>query len=244
MWTSNKLLALIERAQTAQSLKDLYQLGAILAAESAADHFLHALLVPVSLAKPKIQIISGFPAEWRAHYTRQGYMIIDPTIRHCLQHVTPLSWDALSRDAAVRGFMAEAAEHGLKSGVSIPLHGRRGESAMLSLACDQDNAVRRQDLHQYLPLVQAVLPYYHEAALRLSTVGAEVNADVNLTAREKECLLWTAEGKTAWEIGVILGIAERTVVAHLEAAGKKLGVVNRPHAVARAVLQQLITPQF
>jgi DNA-binding CsgD family transcriptional regulator len=56
-----------------------------------------------------------------------------------------------------------------------------------------------------------------------------------LTARERECLSWIAQGKTGWETGAILRISERTVVFHLHNARRKLGVHNRSAAVARAV---------
>ena len=51
----------------------------------------------------------------------------------------------------------------------------------------------------------------------------------------------TAEGKTGWEIGKLLGISERTVVFHVENAARKLGVFGRRQAVARAIALQLIT---
>lgn len=55
-----------------------------------------------------------------------------------------------------------------------------------------------------------------------------------LTRREAEVLLWTAEGKTAWEAGRILGITEGTARAHLAHVLDKLDAANKPHAVARA----------
>ncbi|TIR87267.1 MAG: helix-turn-helix transcriptional regulator, partial [Mesorhizobium sp.] len=41
---------------------------------------------------------------------------------------------------------------------------------------------------------------------------------VRLTAREYECAQWAACGKTAWEIGCILGITRRTAAFHLDNA--------------------------
>lgn len=55
-----------------------------------------------------------------------------------------------------------------------------------------------------------------------------------LTRREAEVLLWTAEGKTAWEVGKILGTTEGTARAHLAHILGKLDASNKPHAVARA----------
>jgi len=51
---------------------------------------------------------------------------------------------------------------------------------------------------------------------------------------------WTAEGKTAAEIGVILGIAESTCIFHLTNATRKLGAVNKTHAAAKAAVLGLI----
>lgn len=62
-----------------------------------------------------------------------------------------------------------------------------------------------------------------------------------LTAREAEVLLWTAEGKTAWETGRILGITEGTTRAHLAHALGKLRAANKAHAVARAFSCGLIS---
>jgi len=61
-----------------------------------------------------------------------------------------------------------------------------------------------------------------------------------LTPREIEILHWVASGKSAWEIGEILHIAKRTVDAHVQAAVRKLGAVNRTHAVAIALRDGII----
>lgn len=62
----------------------------------------------------------------------------------------------------------------------------------------------------------------------------------SLTSREVEVLTWAAQGKSAWEIGEILDIAKRTVDEHVQTAVRKLGAVNRTHAVAIAVRDRII----
>jgi len=61
-----------------------------------------------------------------------------------------------------------------------------------------------------------------------------------LSVREAECLMWVAQGKTAWEISCILSISERTVRFHLDNARGKLDSVNTTHTVALAIAQGLI----
>ena len=55
-----------------------------------------------------------------------------------------------------------------------------------------------------------------------------------------EVLTWVARGKSAWEVGEILHIAKRTVDEHVQTAVRKLGAVNRTHAVAMAVRDRFI----
>ncbi|WP_247404934.1 MULTISPECIES: helix-turn-helix transcriptional regulator [unclassified Bradyrhizobium] len=45
---------------------------------------------------------------------------------------------------------------------------------------------------------------------------------VALSKREKDCLRWVEEGKSSWEIGVILRVSENTVNFHLKNAMRKL----------------------
>ena len=52
-----------------------------------------------------------------------------------------------------------------------------------------------------------------------------------LTERERTCLQWVAVGKTSWETGRIIGVAERTVNFHIQNACRKLGVHGRQAAL-------------
>jgi DNA-binding NarL/FixJ family response regulator len=63
----------------------------------------------------------------------------------------------------------------------------------------------------------------------------------HLTNREKEVLTWVGRGKTSAEIAIIFGVSERTVNFHCEQAMKRLDVVKRTQAVARALLEGLIS---
>jgi DNA-binding CsgD family transcriptional regulator len=56
-----------------------------------------------------------------------------------------------------------------------------------------------------------------------------------LTPRELEALQWTMQGKTAWEMGKILGISEQTAARHVNNAAQKLDCVNKHQAVLKAL---------
>lgn len=55
-----------------------------------------------------------------------------------------------------------------------------------------------------------------------------------LTNRELCCLQWASVGKTSWEMGVILGLTERTINFHIHNACRKLGVHGRQAAITAA----------
>ena len=57
---------------------------------------------------------------------------------------------------------------------------------------------------------------------------------VDVTARQLECLAWAGEGKTAVEIGMILGISARTAEGHLAKICAAFGVRKRIQAVVIA----------
>lgn len=76
---------------------------------------------------------------------------------------------------------------------------------------------------------------------RLMTFAAPPDADeIRLTERERSALSWVAEGKSDWEISVILGVSETTVRFHVDNARKKLGAVTRAQAVARLAAARML----
>ncbi|WP_337187179.1 helix-turn-helix domain-containing protein [Phenylobacterium sp.] len=76
---------------------------------------------------------------------------------------------------------------------------------------------------------------------RLMTFAAPPEADeIRLTDRERDALSWVAEGKSDWEISVILGLSETTVRFHVDNARRKLNAVNRTQAVARLAAARLL----
>jgi DNA-binding NarL/FixJ family response regulator len=55
-----------------------------------------------------------------------------------------------------------------------------------------------------------------------------------LSVRQLECLYWAQEGKSATDIGQLVGISGRTVERHLFNACRALGVRTRVQAVIKA----------
>ncbi len=239
---------LIEEALCARSVEDIHKTCAKLCRHAQFDYFIYGARFPTSFVKPYLVFISGYPTDWWEHYNASGYLAIDPVVTHCSQRITPLIWEdvdlAVEHDKQVRRFMEDSHEFGLKGGLSTSVHGAPGEAGLLSLATGDSVQASKGRIFESIAETQLLATYIHEAVRRVMLVGATGVADVHLTAREKECLLWTAEGKSSWEIGRILNISENTILYHLKNAARKLDASNRQQAVARAITLGLIAPQF
>ena len=66
-----------------------------------------------------------------------------------------------------------------------------------------------------------------ELLLILDTMRMELGREFAVAQREAEILFYVIQGKTNSEVGIMLGIAERTVKKHLENTFPKLGIENR-----------------
>ena len=239
-------LDLLESLSDCQSVEELHAATARIVNQLGFEHFLYAVRVNLSLTRPYEFVLSGYPRAWRNHYTEAGYANIDPTVLHCGRdrRVTPLIWSGQAfQDIPVAKLRAEAKDFGLASGASFPVHGRNGESAMLSLATPQGHRRANRDILETLGRSQLLACYLHEAIQRVVLTKQVLPLQkIRLTDRERECLLWAADGKTSWEIANIIHVSERTVTFHLQNVTRKMGVSTRQHAIARALSLGLVSP--
>ncbi len=238
-------LSLFESLLNCGTVEELHGNATSIARQMGFEHFLYGVQVNTSLTRPYRFILSCYPEDWRKHYDQEGYASIDPTVAHCAKTSIPIIWKNEifkgRKEARVR---SEAKDCGLVSGASFPVHGSRGEAAMLSLATSRESREAQDDIDAMMGKAQLLSCYLHEAVQRIVlSKGPIPLKKINLTEREKECLLWAAEGKTGWEIANIIKISERTVTFHLQNAVQKLGVVNRQQAISRALSMGLIEPQ-
>lgn len=229
-----------------QSVEELYAATSRIVTHLGFEHFIYGVRVNLSLTRPYQFVLSGYPKEWRTHYIETGYETIDPTVHHCIKdrRVTPIIWGSqVFRNQSAAKLENEAKEFGLASGASFPVQGRNGEAAMLSLATPRANRQAKHDILETLGRAQLLACYLHEAIQRVVLTKEVLPLQkIKLTGREKECLLWAAEGKTSWEIANIIHTSERTVIFHLQNVTRKMGVSTRQHAVARALSLGLVSP--
>jgi LuxR family transcriptional regulator, quorum-sensing system regulator LasR len=205
-------------------------------------------------------VVSGYPQSWQRAYQEHGYIRVDPTVRHAMQSCLPLVWHpGVFSDPMSSQMYEDARAHGVRSGLSLSMHGHGSQRTMISFASDLPMSPERE-AHAESVMAEAllVMSYVHEAVRTLlpqpgapapALVRAEPPTPVPagaaappLTPRELECLRWAMAGKSSWETGQIIACSERTVNFHIGNALRKLDVPNRRSAVVRALALHLIEP--
>lgn len=187
---------------------------------------------------------SNYPSKWRERYDAERFAHVDPVVTHCMASTLPLVWQPeLFRSPAQRGLYEEACSHGVRAGVTFPMHGPNGEFGLLSFASDQQPDGRfRQAVEGLLPELALIRDYAFASGVRFCPPVAS-EAAPKLTPRELEVLNWVMVGKSSWEISKITGCSEATVNFHMGNIRQKFNVNTRQQAVVRAISLGLITPE-
>ncbi len=189
------------------------------------------------LSKPNAggwELVSTYPQAWLRRYAEQKYQWIDPVIEGVRAFDAPFEWDAAPANSSVAQgqLFDEAAQFGIRCGFVIPFREPGHPIAAMSIVASEPPVAFQRSIQANRRTLQLMAVFVHLRARRILNAG-RVIAGVRLSHREVECLRWAARGKSAWEIGCILGIARRTAAFHLENAKAKLGVRTICQAVAR-----------
>jgi DNA-binding CsgD family transcriptional regulator len=177
----------------------------------------------------------SYPIEWLDLYLNRDFHLIDPIIKENFTNFGVQYWaDTYRKHDCPKEFIALAEDFELKGGYACGLMDRtHREGSLFSLAGNVPDHPR------YRLILDTLAPHLHQALSRVSH-GRRVPPAASLTTREQEVLVWIREGKSSWEISMILGISERTVKFHTAAVLNKLGAANRAHAVAIALSWRMI----
>jgi len=165
----------------------------------------------------------------------------DPVMQHCRQHSVPIIWnqDTYTSSGAA-DIWEEQAQFGYRNGVCLALHMPEGRHFVLGVDRVQAMPKDPSELTRMVADLQLFAVHAQDAALRILVPAAAQPERPQLTPRELECLRWTMDGKTAWEVGELLGISERTAVLHLNNGMHKLDCTNKHQAVLKALRLGLI----
>ena len=207
------------------------------------DRCLVAIVPKPGMGLEQAYLRSNYPTNWRSFYDTQKLVHVDPTVAHCVAHSTSLIWSpGLFRSGPQQVMYEEASGYGLRSGVTLPMHGPRGELGILCFVNDTKPSKQfERDVDHVLPELSLLRDMAFQSGVDFALMNLQPDGETlateqpNLTMRELECLNWAMQGKTSWETGRILGVSESTVNFHISNINRKLGVHHRNQAVIRAI---------
>lgn len=197
----------------------------------------YGLRVPIPVTRPQVLVMNNYPEAWQKRYHEAGYIAIDPTVLHGRKSQAPVLWsDELFTGAP--GLWDEARSFGLRVGWAQSSLDGHGIGGMVTLAREHDE-ITPAELAAKEIRMRWLVNMSHLALSRKMSARL-VQPTSALTKREIEVLQWTADGKTAPEIGDILDVSNHTVVFHVSNAMRKLNASSRTAAAVKAAMLGLL----
>lgn len=233
-WLGDQLQLLV----SAKTKEELYSGLTKAASLLGFDYFAYGMRLSFPVAAPRIELFNNYPEEWQTRYAASNYIAVDPTVRHGMQSTLPIIWEE-PLFAQTRDLWEDANASGLSVGWAQSAYTRPGVAGLLTLARSHD-VLDQSELSQKTPLLVWFNQIAQLGIQQFLLPQLIEQRQIQLTDRESEVMRWTADGKTSFEISVILGITERTVNFHLNNIQNKFGVKNKVAAAVQAVLQGCI----
>ena len=222
----------------------LGELEAILDAMARDMGFRHfALTHHVDLPRapqPAIRL-HNYPADWEAYFDAQRLGPSDPV--HRASHLTTAGfhWSRLGeiinltvRDLAI---LERSRRAGIGEGYTVPANVPGESTGSCSFATVRGQSIRRE----WIPLAQHVGTVAFDGARRLSGIRRVGPGRPPLTDRQRDCIFWTARGKSDWETAQILGIGHETAIQYMKQARSRYGVFNRTQLSIYALYDGALT---
>lgn len=185
-------------------------------------------------------LIHDYPDAWAKLYVSFDLGGNDPVRRACEKSMTGFEWRHLDQMIPLtkgdRRMLLVGRESGIGDGYTVPRH-LPGEASGSCTFVVRPNAVLPAAMLYIADIVGAV------ALASARKIAGAITAPTKpvLTERQRECVLWSARGKTASEIASILAISEETVIQHLKIARERYDVHSRQSLILSVLFDGLIS---
>jgi DNA-binding CsgD family transcriptional regulator len=188
--------------------------------------------------------VANIPDGYRSSFEDAKLHAQDPVMELLKKSSVPLAWDkSVYLAKGQEGTWDHQNHYGYGSGFAAAFHLPKGRHVVVGFdkagTLPDSQSKESEAIGEFLVFSSFSI----DAALSLIPAPQARSADAPssaLTKREAEVLRWTLAGKTAWEVGEILSISDRTVHIHAGNAMRKLDCVNKNQAALKALRQGLI----
>jgi DNA-binding CsgD family transcriptional regulator len=229
-----KVQDLIARIDYLHELDDIQSFLPEIADLFGAEHATFSIRNSTVPDDPKMRRFQTFSESLIDDYMAMRAYEFDPAANHLRNGVvaaclSELDWTDPRSQTLRKQF---AAKNLGPSGLAMAVYGPCRLVGLISIFSSSEVAPWFGWKMEAKSMVGLVLTHMFSIARQL-VLTDEFSADT-LSKREKECLEWSARGKTIKETAMILGLAEASVRHILDDARLKLGAATKSQAVARA----------
>jgi DNA-binding CsgD family transcriptional regulator len=187
--------------------------------------------------------LDTFGQRWRAFAIEAQTDDVDPSATLGTEATRPVDWKDISATGPrIKQFLKEfnSFDHGDQR-LTAAHRGPSGDLSLLTLTSKVKDSRWPVMKDSFITAIGVLHPVLHRAVIRC-VFAYEAPSVGRLSARERECLVWAAQGHTSRQIGENLGLTTSTVNYFIDAAAEKLAAASRVHAAAKAVALGLIPP--
>lgn len=168
---------------------------------------------------------------WAEHFIAEGLAANCALTQRIAVAINPFLWRDVQREATApeQAAVFQAAEaFGITDGIIVPVRTTEGfkGDVFVRMASEQLTPSVRQ-----MVSILAVAFQSHLSVLETKPVPT----GKALSARERDVLGWFAAGKSAQDVGDIMGITAATVMFHYRNIADRYGTLTRTHTVVEAI---------
>lgn len=174
----------------------------------------------------------SFPEGLADLFLKNKYYLIDNVVLSAFTNLSPVHWLSV-KELNPPTILFD--DHGMRDGwAHCTVDLKASTFSMFSLGgWSPDGSIRANAIVEY------IIPFF---SLAYSRVLQKTSCTVpQLSLRETEVLKWIKEGKSSWEISVILSCSKRVIDFHVSNIKAKLGAVTRAQCVAKSIENGIIS---
>jgi LuxR family transcriptional regulator, quorum-sensing system regulator SolR len=229
-WQEDHLNSLL----SIESEQELFDEIALLAKDMGYDYCAYGIQMSVPISRPFVASFNNF-SKGSPDCNQERSKYLDADFSALQDSKNPLAMMIPAKDVFVDApeLWSEARKHGLHYGWTQFSRDASGSVGMLTLARNVAELTEYELFENKIKMAW-LAQFSHAIMSRLLVPKYAPETLIVMTLREKEVLRWTAEGKTAYEIGQILEVSERTVNFHISNVVTKLGASNKTQAAVKA----------
>lgn len=214
-----------------------------------SDHGLDRWAYQNSAVSPNVE--TNFPESWKTRYIESNYLLIDPVTTMAQPLHCPFLWELTNENLNItientrqrsetlstkqKQLSTEAHDFHLQHGLLIPISDNFNKASYSLSPTHLSTKELKEWTKEYLTYFRFVCNVHYRIH------KPKASGQVHITPKEREIIYWLAEGKSTWEISIILSISERTVHFHTTNIKKKLQASNRSQIITESFRNQIIT---